>query len=70
MALLGIDLGATKISAAIFNDEGDILQRSYSLLEGRSGEDAGTFVCQTIKSPKRASSNNSVGFGGIVPTGR
>lgn len=50
MALLGIDLGATKISAAIFNDEGDILQRSYSLLEGRSGEDAGTFVCQTIKS--------------------
>ncbi|MBR5399447.1 MAG: ROK family protein [Bacteroidales bacterium] len=50
MALIGIDLGATKISAAIFNDDGDILQRHYSLLEGRSGEDAGTLVCQVIKS--------------------
>lgn len=50
MALLGIDLGATKISAAIFNDDGDILQRSYSLLEGRSGEDAGSLVCESIKS--------------------
>ena len=50
MALLGIDLGATKISAAIFNDDGDILQRSYSLLEGRSGEDAGILVCESIKS--------------------
>ena len=50
MAVLGIDLGATKISAALFDNDGNILQRHYSLLEGRSGDAAGDFICSTISS--------------------
>ena len=50
MAVLGIDLGATKISAAVFSDDGEIVERRYALLEGRSGDDAGELVCDTIKS--------------------
>ncbi len=52
MAVLGIDLGATKVSAAVFNDGGEILERRYSLLEGRAGDDAGYLISDLIKSLK------------------
>ena len=48
MAVLGIDLGATKISAAVFNASGDILERQYALLDGRGGDAAGLLVCEVI----------------------
>ena len=48
MAVLGIDLGATKISAAIFNDGGDVIERRYSLLEGRGGDEAGKLISSLI----------------------
>ena len=50
MAVLGIDLGATKISAALFDSEGNFLERRYSLLEGRGGNEAGDFICSVIAS--------------------
>ena len=46
MAVLGIDLGATKISAAVFNASGDILERQYALLDGRGGDAAGLLVSE------------------------
>ena len=52
MAVLGIDLVATKVSAAVFNDGGEILERRYSLLEGRAGDDAGYLISDLIKSLK------------------
>ena len=50
MAILGIDLGATKISAAVFSEDGEIVERRYALLEGRTGDDAGELICEIIKS--------------------
>lgn len=61
MAVLGIDLGATKVSAAIFDNDGNILERRYSLLEGRSGNEAGDFICSTISSLCKDLSVSSVG---------
>ena len=50
MAVIGIDLGATKVAAALFNEEGDILCRKQSYLDGRKGAEAGELVAATALS--------------------
>jgi len=44
MAVIGIDLGGTKIIGAIFNNEGFILEKKSSLLLGREGKDVGALI--------------------------
>ncbi len=44
MAVIGMDLGGTKLSAAIFSNEGVILKERSTLLQGRSGEQAGDLI--------------------------
>lgn len=44
MLVIGLDLGATKLSAALFDADGAILERSSALLEGRGGSDAGRLI--------------------------
>jgi len=63
--VLGIDLGATKVSAAVFSDEGDILDKRYSLLDGRSGDDAGQLISDLIVSV--TTDHNVSGAGICVP---
>ena len=65
MAVLGIDLGATKISAAVFNASGDILERQYALLDGRGGDAAGLLVSEVIG--KLAKDHEISGAGICVP---
>lgn len=65
MAVLGIDLGATKISAAVFNASGDILERQYALLDGRTGDAAGLLVSEVIG--KLAKDHEISGAGICVP---
>jgi glucokinase len=48
MAVIGIDLGGTKIISAIFDKEGNILHKISYLLEKRKGKDVGLLVLQTI----------------------
>ncbi|GAB6122549.1 ROK family protein [Dysgonomonas termitidis] len=48
MAVIGIDLGGTKIIGAIFNNEGYILEKKSSLLLGKKGKDVGTLVMHII----------------------
>jgi len=48
MAVIGIDLGGTKIISAIFDKEGNILHKTSYLLEKRKGKDVGLLVLQTI----------------------
>ncbi len=48
MAVIGIDLGGTKILGAIFNEDGNILCESASLLENRKGGEVGKLVCDII----------------------
>ncbi|TVR74827.1 MAG: ROK family protein [Marinilabiliales bacterium] len=44
MAVIGMDLGGTKLSAAIFSNDGVILKERNTLLQGKSGEQAGDLI--------------------------
>lgn len=48
MAVIGIDIGGTKIAGAIFDTEGNILQKEVQLLGGRTGKEAGRIVTNVI----------------------
>lgn len=46
--VIGMDLGGTKLSAALFSNEGDIIHRSEVLLKGREGSGVGDLVVQLM----------------------
>lgn len=48
MAVIGIDLGGTKIIGAIFNNEGYIMEKKSSLLLERAGNEVGELVRHII----------------------
>lgn len=48
MNLLGVDIGGTKISAAIINSGGELLRKEVRLLGGASGEAAGRIVTDLV----------------------
>lgn len=49
MALLGIDIGGTKLAAAIFTEDGEIISRDVTLLGGRGGKETGALVAETVR---------------------
>lgn len=49
MALLGIDLGGTKLAIAIFRNDGDLLNKETVALEKRTGTDVGQLITAQIK---------------------
>ena len=49
MTVIGMDLGGTKLAAALFTDKGRILQKSVVPLEGRQGRAVGELICQELK---------------------
>lgn len=50
MAVIGFDLGATKLAGALFGADGAILERSSALLEDRRGADVGRLVAELLRS--------------------
>jgi len=48
MALLGIDLGGTKLATALFADDGRILLKETVALENRKGEEVGSLITEKI----------------------
>jgi glucokinase len=58
MSLLGIDLGGTKLAAAVFTEKGAILFKDKISLEGRSGHRAGELVTSLISRLIREKGNN------------
>ena len=50
MAIIGIDLGGTKISAALFSKNGELIEKDYRLLEGAVGSAVGVAVAEAILS--------------------
>lgn len=67
---LGIDLGGTKVSAAIFNDSGNIERQEYFLLEGRGGSDVGELIvslCDSLCQEAGLSKRDIKGIGVCVP---
>lgn len=47
-AVIGMDLGGTKLSAALFSKKGEIIHRSEALLKGKQGAEVGTLVIQQL----------------------
>jgi glucokinase len=49
MSVLGIDLGGTKLSLAVFSNEGKILNKDFFTLDKRIGKEVGALISQSIK---------------------
>lgn len=59
MPVIALDLGGTKLAAALFNDEGDMLFTGTSLLEKRKGTEVGHLISQQAnKFLKKAEQEN------------
>lgn len=48
MPVLALDLGGTKLAAALFSDEGDILITETLQLEKRKGNEVGKLILQQV----------------------
>ena len=48
MSVIGIDLGGTKVSRMVFDNEGNCLREAVRLLERRKGVEAGQLVIDTF----------------------
>ena len=46
MAVIGVDLGGTKVSAAAFSEDGRLLDRAIERLEGRKGSEVSDLIVQ------------------------
>jgi len=49
LSFAGIDLGGTKLAAAAFSSDGEILHRESVQLAGRQGSDVGALIIETAK---------------------
>jgi glucokinase len=49
MPYLGLDLGGTKLAAAIFADDGELLHREATPLAGRTGGEVGALIAQRAR---------------------
>jgi glucokinase len=58
MALLGVDLGGTKLALAIFSDEGKILSKDTAALENRKGSEVGRLISGRVVSMISAGRNS------------
>jgi glucokinase len=65
MALLGIDLGGTKLASAIFNDAGEILHKEVLALNNRKGKEVGELIAAQIHAFKEAGERNDTRLGSI-----
>lgn len=54
MAVIGIDLGGTKIAAALFERGGKIIDKTYRLLGGATGAAVGALVVEAVASLRQA----------------
>lgn len=50
MALLGIDLGGTKLASAIFSEDGKLVYKDTVALDKRTGKDVGQLITEQVSS--------------------
>jgi glucokinase len=65
MALLGIDLGGTKLALGIFSESGEILFKKSLPLEKRTGSEVGVFVTFMISEFLKHAESEFTGIGSI-----
>jgi glucokinase len=54
MAVIGLDLGATKLAGALFDRDGNILESAVALLEGRDGDEVGRLIVERVSALRGA----------------
>jgi len=59
MALLGMDLGGTKLATALFTEEGTIIKKASFPLDKRQGKEVGQLVTRNIQEMLDASSDEN-----------
>jgi glucokinase len=65
MNVIGLDLGGTKLAAAIFNQTEEILFKQISSLEKRQGKAVGILICEQIQQLLSHSKSKSIEIGAI-----
>jgi glucokinase len=50
MAVIGLDLGATKLAGALFDPNGTVLERGVAFLDGRKGDEVGRMILERLAS--------------------
>ncbi len=65
MAVIGLDLGGTKLSGAIFNSDGNILHKNIFSLEKRKGNEVGSLINKLIADLLAHSSNEKISISSI-----
>ena len=65
MAVVGIDLGGTKLAAAIFNNEGKILHKELAPLEKRQGTEVGELIKDMVKALLALADKNKIEINAI-----
>ena len=58
-AVIGIDLGGTKLSGALLSEDGDIIHKTELFLEGRKGAEAGALVTKQLSDLEGFARENS-----------
>jgi glucokinase len=48
VAVIGLDLGATKLAGAVFDANGNLVERAHALLERRQGDQVGQLIAQQV----------------------
>jgi len=61
MAILGIDLGGTKLAVGVFSEDGKILSKEIIPLGSRAGKDVGFLITNAISKHFKISSIESIG---------
>lgn len=69
--MIGIDLGGTKISGALFSYDGEFINKAETLLGGKGGADAGSLVVHQVMKQAAFAMDNQyhVDFIGICVPG-
>lgn len=65
MAVIGMDLGGTKLSTAIIHHDGTISEKKSTPLEGRKGKEAGFLIITTLRKMLSASVQKNIPISGI-----
>jgi glucokinase len=63
--ILALDLGGTKLAAALFAPSGRILQRTTAMLDGREGPEVGSLIIDVVR--RFCEQGSVVGVGAAVP---
>ena len=69
MAVLGIDLGGTKLSVGLFKENGQLLQKQISLLHNRAGKEVGAFITSCISEIVSKEKNEEIKAIGVAVPG-